>query len=109
MKEYLHPQPGLEIEAAGGHYVLTREARIEIGNRTVLYFIGHGVFDTTCCGAGGCGYALVPGTLIDYAHRRADDGRPVSLVIPLDDPELRAVVCQRIMAAEHVSQVLFET
>ena len=108
MKEYVHPQPGLEIEAVGGHYVLTREARIEIGDRTVLYFVGYGVFDTTCCGAGGCGYALVPGELIDYAHRRTVDGRPVSRVIPIDDPALQALVRQRIMATEYVSQVLFE-
>ena len=106
--DYVHPQLNCEVNAVSGHYVLTEEKRLALGGREVLYFVGSAVIDTACCGPGGCGYALVAGMIADYAYRRALDGRPVSRVACISDSRLQAEVRSRIMAAEHVSQVLFE-
>lgn len=106
--DYRHPRLNDPVDAVSGHYVLTDERRLPVADGEVLYFTGYAVVDTACCGPGGCGYALVAGKIIDYAHRRSEDSRPVSRVMPIDDPALQAEVRRRIMAADHVSQVLFD-
>jgi hypothetical protein len=105
--DYLHPRLNEPVDAVSGHYTLTDERRLAVTEGEVLYFTGYDVVDTACCGPGGCGYALVAGKIIDYAYRHDDDGRPVSRVAPIDDPALQDAVRRRIMAADHVSQVLF--
>jgi hypothetical protein len=107
-RDYRHPRLDLQVDAVSGHYVLTDERRLPVADGEVLYFTGYAVVDTACCGPGGCGYALVAGKIIDYAYRRSEDGRPVSRVVPIDNPALQAEVRNRIMAADHVSQVLFD-
>lgn len=107
-RDYLHPRLNEQVDAVSGHYVLTGERRLAVVDGEVLYFTGYAVVDTACCGPGGCGYALVAGKIVAYAHRRSENGRPVSRVIPIDDPALQAEMGRRIMAADHVSQVLFD-
>ena len=106
-RDYLHPRLDEQVDAVSGHYTLTDEKRLALADGEVLYFTGYAVVDTACCGPGGCGYALVAGTIVDYAYRHSEDGRPVSRVAPIDDPALQDAVRRRIMAADHVSQVLF--
>lgn len=108
-RDFAHPQIDVEVTAIGGHYVFTREARLDFQGRPVLYFVGYGVFDTTCCGAGGCGYALVAGEAVAPAYRRDAAGRPVSRVVPIVDERQREEIRRRITAADPVSQVVFET
>jgi len=107
-RDYTHPLLNCEVEAVSGHYELISERRLTTGNREVLYFVGCAVIDTACCGPGGCGYALVAGEILDYACRRTEDGRPVSRILAIGAPDIQADLRRRIMAAEHVSQVLFE-
>lgn len=107
-RDYPHPRLNDPVDAVSGHYVLTGERRLPVADGEVLYFAGYAVVDTACCGPGGCGYALVAGKIVAYAHRRGEDGRTVSRVIPIRDPALRAELHRRITAAEHVSQVLFD-
>ena len=106
-RDYLHPRLDEQVDAVSGHYTLTGEKRLAVADGEVLYFTGYAVVDTACCGPGGCGYALVAGKIIDYAYHHDDDGRPVSRVAPIDDPALQDAVRRRILAADHVSQVLF--
>jgi hypothetical protein len=73
----------------------------------VLYTVGHAIFDTTCCGVGGCGYATVHGRVRGWQVGRDDQGRPVSEVEPLDDATLRKKLTKLIKAREHVTQVDF--
>ncbi|HDI59333.1 MAG TPA: hypothetical protein ENF48_03075 [Desulfobacteraceae bacterium] len=107
-RDYLHPRLNDQVDAVSGHYTLTDEKRLATAGGEILYFIGCAVVDTACCGPGGCGYALVAGKIVDYAYRRGENGRPVSRVAPIDNPALQAEVQRRIMAADHVSQVLFD-
>ena len=109
VREFVHPRLDAEVTAVGGHYVFAREQRIDVEGRRILYFVGYGVFDTTCCGAGGCGYALVAGEVVDDVERYSDDGRRVSRVVPIAEGERRETLRRWITETEYVSQVVFET
>ena len=84
-KEYVHQGMNQEVTAAGGHYVLTKEARLPFEGREVLYLVGHAVVDTACCGPGGFGYAVVPGFVVQWQHETNRSGALVSLVEPVAD------------------------
>lgn len=107
-RDYPHPRISEQVDAVSGHYMLTDEKRLAVADGQVLYFTGYAVVDTACCGPGGCGYAVVAGKIIGHAYRRSADGRAVSRVVPIDDPGLQAEIGRRIMATDHVSQVLFD-
>ena len=106
-KPYSHPALGEEEEAVSGHSVLTREERLRRGDRDVLYVAGAGVFDTSCCGAGGCAYAIVPGTVVRWKYAVDKDGRPVSEVEPVTDPGERRAIEEEIRSAIPGCQVRF--
>lgn len=107
--EFVHPTLGEEVTAIGGHYTFTKEARLTHAGREVLYLVGCGAVDTSCCGVGGCIYALVPGYVVAYhTHARHLDAAPISLVEPVTEDafsELAALLRQ----AENVTQIQFLT
>lgn len=59
--EYIHDKLDEEIDALAGHFVFEKEVRLPYQGKEVLYLVGYAVIDKSCCGPGGCGYALVPG------------------------------------------------
>ena len=83
------------------------EEVLEFGGRSVLYLVGAAIFDTTCCGVGGCGYVLVPGHLVEKHVRQDDSGAPVSLVEPIKSESLREELRQELLSRESVNQVNF--
>jgi hypothetical protein len=105
--EWVHRGLNEEVEAIGGHYVLVKEERLVIGGHDVLVVVGHAAFDSTCCGVGGCAYALVPGTVVSYQAGQSPEGLPVSLVEPIRDERLQGEVRRAIAAREVVQQVNF--
>lgn len=105
--EYVHQPLNQEVTAIGGHYVLVREVRLTFRNQEVLYLVGHAAFDTTCCGAGGCAYALVPGFLQGWKSKVSPDGLPVSQVEPIHDNDIQELVRKLINKQEVVQQVRF--
>jgi hypothetical protein len=107
--EFVHPVLGEDVTAIGGHYTLTKEARLIYAGREVLYLVGFGSVDTSCCGVGGCIYALVPGYIVSYrSHTQSEDARDVSLVEPVD-ANARAAIAAMLKASEGVTQVHFVT
>ena len=96
-----------ENEAIGGHYVFTQEARITVGQADVLYLVGYAVVDRSCCGIGGCAYALVPGTVLDWHYRLDPSGQPVSRLRPISDRAVQRAVTQMIRRRTAVTQVNF--
>ncbi|MFN2167283.1 MAG: hypothetical protein ACK2U9_13590, partial [Anaerolineae bacterium] len=88
-REYVHQALGQEVTAIGGHYVLVKEGRLGFRGREVLYVVGHAVFDTTCCGVGGCAYALVPGFVVRWKGRENQDSLAISEVEPVQDLRVR--------------------
>ncbi len=106
-KEYEHPEPGREVEAIAGRYTIIREGLLPFNGREVLYLIGAAAFDSSCCGEGGCGYAIVPGYLVRKNLRSTAAGNPVSLVEPITDETLQKAVAAAIQQKETVAQVNF--
>mmetsp|Transcript_8216 Transcript_8216/g.4360 ORF Transcript_8216/g.4360 Transcript_8216/m.4360 type:complete len:114 (-) Transcript_8216:1157-1498(-) len=108
LQTYIHRELNQEITAIGGHYMFTNEIRLPFQGRDVLYLIGCALFDNTCCGAGGCSYALVWGFIENWKIRKNKEGFPVSMVKPVRDPILQQQIRKLIKDKERVQQVRFE-
>ena len=106
-RAFVHPVLGEEQESVTGRYAFTNETRLEMDGREVLVLVGYGVADTSCCGTGGCGYALVPGFVVRWKHAAAEGGRAVSEVEPVADPATRKRIEEAVRKTEVVQQVNF--
>ncbi len=105
--EYVHQPLGEEVRSITGNYTFLKEETINIDGNELLYLIGSAAFDSSCCGTGGCSYALVPGFIIELRHKTNADGNPISIVSPVKDEKTRKEVTKVLMAAENVLQVNF--
>ncbi len=106
-RDFTHLPLEHEIQAIGGHYVFTRELRMPYAGREILCLVGYGVVDTSCCGVGGCGFALVPGFILDWKYASTEDGSAISRVEPIEAEGLRQTLTRLIMQSEVVNQVKF--
>lgn len=107
--EYIHKPLNQEALAIGGSYVLSREERLALDNDEILYLVGYGIFDRTCCGAGGCGYALVQGRIVRWQIKQTADGEPVSEIARVQSADERRRIEAMIKKKEFVPQVVFLT
>lgn len=105
--DYVHKDLEEEVMAIGGHYRFTDEALLPFEGKEVLYLKGYAVFDTTCCGAGGCGYALVKGFVEEWKKRKDRSGFSVTRVRQVNDPDARQEIGRLIREKEMVQQVQF--
>jgi hypothetical protein len=105
--DFVHPELNAEITAIGGYYVLTKEIRIPFQGQSLLYFIGHAVIDTSCCGVGGCGYALVPGFILQWKYKKTEGSHFVSRLKPIRDQRIQKDVKRLIEKEEIVHQIHF--
>ena len=106
-QDFTHPILGQEITAIGGHYVFNKEGRLAVDSREVVYLVGYAVVDTSCCGVGGCAYALVPGIVKEWKYKSDDDGLSVSQVEPILDTTAQQQIRRLIQKREMVQQVTF--
>ena len=106
-EEFAHPELNAPVIAIGGNYVFTHEKRIPFKEREILYYIGIATFDTTCCGAGGCAYAFVPGFILSWKNNRNEKGVPVSSIELVKDPSVQDEVRALILKNEMVNQINF--
>lgn len=106
-QEYAHQELNQEVVAIGGHYLLVEEVRLPFAGREVLYLVGHAAFDTSCCGAGGCAYALVPGFVLEWRGKRNREGLLVSRVEPIRERDAQQEIERLIRKRETVHQVRF--
>jgi hypothetical protein len=106
-EECIHRPLNQEVTAIGGHYILIKEVRLPFYGREVLYLVGHATFDTTCCGVGGCAYALVLGFILSWKSETNESGLSVSHVEPIRDAAVQKKVRMLIEKAELVHQVRF--
>ena len=105
--DFIHPELNETVKAIGGEYVFIKEDTIAYGHQEVLYLVGCAIFDTTCCGTGGCCYARVPGFIRHLKYRTGEDGRPVSSVTPIVDPLVQKEIRRAIGGRETVQQIEF--
>ena len=106
-KEYVHVGLKEEIKSISGYYMLETENVLKHKGRDVLYLLGHGVIDSSCCGIGGCRYALVPGYIVGWKNKKDAAGNPVSEVEPVSDDKSRAEILNMIRETEIVQQIQF--
>jgi len=64
------------ITAIGGSYYYTDELLAVFEDDDLLYYVGVMVIDTSCCGTGGCAYAMVAGFVREWQCGTDDQGRP---------------------------------
>jgi hypothetical protein len=108
VQQYVHRDLGQQVVAIGGYFELVKEARVPFGGQELLYLVGHAAFETSCCGVGGCAYALVPGFVASWKGGVNDSGCAVSLVEPIRDPVTQREVRRLIESEELVHQVVFQ-
>jgi len=108
IREYVHQPLQQKVTAIGGHYVLVKEDRLPFRGREILYLVGHAAFDTTCCGVGGCAYALVPGFVLDWKHTTNEDGLAVSRVVAIRDEAIQRDVRRLVERKEGIHQTQFQ-
>jgi hypothetical protein len=108
VRDYTHPELNSEIRAIGGHYVVVKELRLPFQGEEVLFFIGHGIADRTCCGFGAFCFASVAGFVRQWKYAQNPDGRPISQVEPVTHAREQDQIKKQIKQLEPmVSQVNF--
>ena len=105
--DFIHPVLNKSVRTISGRYILGREDRLVYRGREVLYLIGCAVVDASCCGQGGCAYALVPGYIRQWKYRWTPDHRPVTQVEPIGDEDVQKALRHLIKEKEPVQQVEF--
>ncbi len=106
-QEYTHAELGQEVRSITGYYMPEKEERIKYKDKEVLYIFGAAVMDNACCGAGGCGYALVPGYVVNWKTKKSREGLPVSDVEPIRDEEEKREIAAIVKKREAVPDVNF--
>ncbi|MGM0453979.1 MAG: hypothetical protein ACQERN_12505 [Thermodesulfobacteriota bacterium] len=105
--EFQHPELNKPVSAIGGDYLLSREHTATVDGGEVLYFTGFFSVDRSCCGVGGCAYALVPGIVVDWKFKTGENGQPVSRVQPVRNENTRRRIREIIQKADPLRQVTF--
>ena len=106
IREYTH-ELNREVRSISGGYVLEKEEKFEIHGKEVLYVVGNAVVDSSCCGVGGCRYALVPGYVKKFKTRQDEQGLWISEVEPVIDRATRQEITLVLKEKEIVQQVQF--
>lgn len=105
--DFVHPELGRQITAIAGHYVFVNEIRLQYRGREILYFVGYAVLDSSCCGRGGCAYALAAGFIRQWKYKKDQNDAMISQVEPIRDEPIQTAVRRLIQQREMVYQVTF--
>ncbi|SHL22922.1 hypothetical protein SAMN02745216_04855 [Desulfatibacillum alkenivorans DSM 16219] len=106
-KPYIHIPLDEENRSISGYFTLEREVRLPYEGKEVLYTVGTGVVDSSCCGFGGCAYAMVPGFVVTWKEKKDLENRDISMVEPISDQESQKQLSKIIRKKEGVTQVNF--
>ena len=105
--EYVHYPLDTEVNAIGGRYVFTDEFRVPFAGRELFYLVGHALFDSTCCGFGGCRYALVRGFIIDWKKKKNSEGLFITTIERVIDQAEQREIQDIINSRVTVNQIKF--
>jgi len=105
--EYVHQELGKDVTALAGYYTPLNEHRLEHNGKEVLCVTGLGVIESSCCGTGGCVYAIVPGYIVSWKFKENDAGLPISEVEPVADKAVRQEIAAILRERECVGNVEF--
>ena len=105
--KYTHLELNEDISCVAGFYTPQKEVRLKHDDREVLYVTGRAVIESSCCGVGNWGYALVPGYIVSWQNERNDADLPVSEVEPISSEAVRSSISKIIKEAENITQIEF--
>ena len=105
--EYTHLQINEDVNCIAGYYTPQKEVRLKYNSREVLYVVGQVVIESSCCGGGSGGYAIVPGYIVNWQNKTNEAGLPVSEVEPISDKATSENISRIIKQAEVISQIEF--
>lgn len=105
--KYTHLTLNEENCSFAGYYEPQKEVRLNYNGREVLYVVGQAVIESSCCGAGGWSYIMVPGYIRRWQKETDNSGLSVSEVEPITDEEARRNISRIIAEREGISQVEF--
>lgn len=106
-KNFKHFAIGEEIRSAAGGYIVQKEAVTKIGEKEILYYIASAFFDTSCCGAGGCGYAIVVGYVANYRFNRDKNGTLLTEIETIESENEKEKIKKILLDKEKLDQVVF--
>lgn len=104
---YIHQPLNTEIISIGGRYLMMKEIRVPLNKREILYVTGCAVADTSCCGAGGCAFADVPGYILRWKAENDSNGLFISEVEHVTDRIIQNGIREIIRKNEGITQVDF--
>jgi len=105
--KYTHLELDKNVTCVAGYYTPQKEVRLKYDDREVLYVVGRAVIESSCCGLGNWGYALVPGYIVSWQTRKNDAGLPVSEVEPISDEATKNNIRKIIKETENITQIEF--
>ena len=105
--KYTHLELGKDVCSISGYYTPQKEVRLKHNNREVLYVIGQAVIESSCCGVGNWGYALVPGYIVKWQGETNEVGLPISEVELIADEATRDNIRKIIKEEEDIPQIEF--
>jgi hypothetical protein len=105
---FIHQPLNSEIRSIGGYYVIAKEVCIPFGDHNIFYVTGYAAFDTSCCGAGGCAFANVPGFVLSWKDKTDSCGLSVSIIEPVNDVGIQNMIREIIRKKEGINQVNFD-
>jgi len=105
-RKYTH-ELNKEVQSISGWYRLYKEGRIGHKGREFLYLVGDGVVESSCCGSGGCRYAVVPGFIVSWKSGTNGEGLFISVIEPIRDARVREDIKIILSKKEGISQVQF--
>jgi hypothetical protein len=97
----------MEIRSISGYMSYLEEGRLEFRGRRVLFAVGVGVIDNSCCGPGGARFLEVSGYVAEGENGVDESGRSYSLVEPITDPEEREQILSLLNNLYPHSQISF--
>lgn len=106
-REYIHQPLQTDIRSISGHYTWLKEDFLIFNQKRVLYAIGCGIIDSSCCGMGGCSWALVAGFVIHFKCRKNKDGNFISEIETIENDHLKNEIASIIKQKEKVQVVNF--
>jgi hypothetical protein len=105
--EHTHLRLNRNVTAIGGEYAFLKERTVRFQKKTILYYIGCAVLNSTCCGTGGVCFARVPGVVRDLKYKTDASGAPISRVEPITDKTDQKQIRKILQDTELVQQVEF--
>ncbi len=105
VKEFVHKNLPFITHTIAGHFELTEEREIEYRGRPLLYYIGYGHINSSCCGTGACSYCLVIGFI--KKKKEIGPGRACISEIIAVKSRHRGALESLLKQKEGVSDVIF--